>query len=311
MGFSLRLIMFNTPILFLVFNRPDTTIRVFEQIRKIKPAFLYVAADGPRKDKLGEKEICNRVREIVSSNIDWECEVKTLFRDENLGCGKAVSDGITWFFEQEEEGIILEDDCLPDVSFFQFCTELLEKYRTDEKVMTISGSNLLGYPWKVTGQSYFWGQGGIWGWATWKRAWRLYDFKMQTWEEDKVKSQIRNALKTEEWYQFYLPMFVAVFDKTLDTWDIQWLYTILINEGLSINPEVNLVKNIGFGNNSTHTENIKNPLADLSNETILFPLKHPEHRNVDLEQLNLMYKAIQPPKKLRLNIFNRVINSFR
>jgi hypothetical protein len=134
---------------------------------------------------------------------------------------------------------------------------------------------------------------------------------MQTWEEDKVKSQIRNALKTEEWYQFYLPMFVAVFDKTLDTWDIQWLYTILINEGLSINPEVNLVKNIGFGNNSTHTENIKNPLADLSNETILFPLKHPEHRNVDLEQLNLMYKAIQPPKKLRLNIFNRVINSFR
>jgi hypothetical protein len=187
----------------------------------------------------------------------------------------------------------------------------LEKYRTDEKVMTISGSNLLGYPWKVTGQSYFWGQGGIWGWATWKRAWRLYDFKMQTWEEDKVKSQIRNALKTEEWYQFYLPMFVAVFDKTLDTWDIQWLYTILINEGLSINPEVNLVKNIGFGNNSTHTENIKNPLADLSNETILFPLKHPEHRNVDLEQLNLMYKAIQPPKKLRLNIFNRVINSFR
>lgn len=303
--------MFNTPILFLVFNRPDTTIRVFEQIRKIKPAFLYVAADGPRKDKLGEKEICNRVREIVSSNIDWECEVKTLFRDENLGCGKAVSDGITWFFEQEEEGIILEDDCLPDVSFFQFCTELLEKYRTDEKVMTISGSNLLGYPWKVTGQSYFWGQGGIWGWATWKRAWRLYDFKMQTWEEDKVKSQIRNALKTEEWYQFYLPMFVAVFDKTLDTWDIQWLYTILINEGLSINPEVNLVKNIGFGNNSTHTENIKNPLADLSNETILFPLKHPEHRNVDLEQLNLMYKAIQPPKKLRLNIFNRVINSFR
>ena len=303
--------MFNTPILFLVFNRPDTTIRVFEQIRKIKPAFLYVAADGPRKDKLGEKEICNRVREIVSSNIDWECEVKTLFRDENLGCGKAVSDGITWFFEQEEEGIILEDDCLPDVSFFQFCTELLEKYRTDEKVMTISGSNLLGYPWKVTGQSYFWGQGGIWGWATWKRAWRLYDFKMQTWEEDKVKSQIRNALKTEEWYQFYLPMFVALFDKTLDTWDIQWLYTILINEGLSINPEVNLVKNIGFGNNSTHTENIKNPLADLSNETILFPLKHPEHRNVDLEQLNLMYKAIQPPKKLRLNIFNRVINSFR
>jgi threonyl-tRNA synthetase len=183
--------MFNTPILFLVFKRPDTTERVFEQIRSIRPAFLYLAADGPRNDKSGEKETCKKVREIVLSNIDWECEVNTLFRDENLGCGKAVSQAITWFFEHEEEGIILEDDCLPDASFFQYCAELLKKYRTEEKVMTISGSNLLGYPWKVNGQSYFWGQGGIWGWATWKRAWSLYDFKMQRWEEDKIKRQIQ------------------------------------------------------------------------------------------------------------------------
>ena len=301
---------FNTPILFLVFNRPDTTRQVFERIKVQKPKFLYVAADGARSDNTGEMQLTDEVRKIAT-NVDWDCQIKTLFRDENLGCGRAVSEAITWFFDNVEEGIILEDDCLPDESFFRFCAELLEKYRADEAVMTISGSNLLGYPWKVKGQSYFWGQGGIWGWATWKRAWNLYDFKMQRWKEDKIESQIRKSLQTEEWYQFYLPMFVAVFDGTLNTWDVQWLYSILINEGLSINPEVNLVKNIGFGNNSTHTENIKNPLADLSTETILFPLQHPEHRNVDLEQLNLMYKAIQPPKKLRLKFFNRVLNSFR
>ena len=132
---------FSTPILFLIFNRPDVTKCVFEEIRKQKPQYLYLAADGPRANKPGEYEKCILAREVVLEGIDWNCELKTLYRDENLGCGKAVSEAITWFFEHVEEGIILEDDCLPNNSFFTFCSELLDRFRTTDKIMHISGNN--------------------------------------------------------------------------------------------------------------------------------------------------------------------------
>ena len=300
----------NTPILFLVFNRPDTTKLVFEKIKEAKPQKLYIAADGPRKEKEGEAEKAAEVRKICS-DINWNCEVHTLYRDTNLGCGKAVSEAITWFFEQEEEGIILEDDCLPDISFFRFCSELLVRYRDEEKVMSISGTNLLNYPWRVPEQSYFWGLGGIWGWATWKRAWDKYDYTIKGWGNDSVKKQLETALYSEEWFKFYYPMFDASFNGTLDTWDIQWLYTILINGGLSINPEVNLVKNIGFGSDSTHTRNTESSLASITINTISFPLMHPNHRIVDVKQLNLMYKVIQPIPILQKSLPKRILNFFR
>jgi hypothetical protein len=281
----------NTPILFLVFNRPDTTQQVFEVIREVKPAKLYIAADGPRLDKEGEKEKCEAVRKIVTQ-IDWDCESTTLFREENLGCGKAVSEAITWFFEQVEEGIILEDDCLPDISFFRFCEELLEKYRTDEQVMSISGSNLLSHSWKIENQSYFWGHGGIWGWATWKRAWNLYDIKMTGWNDDAIKNNIRIAIQSNNWYEYYYNMFEYSYNGTLNTWDIQWFYCILINVGLCINPEVNLVTNLGFGAESTHTESISNWVQKLYKGTMTFPLLHPKHRIIDIKQLEGMYKFV-------------------
>lgn len=300
---------FTTPILFLIFNRPDTTCLVFEKIREIQPRQLFVAADGPRHDRHGETQTCKLVRSIATK-VDWECDMKTLFRDENLGCGKAVSSAITWFFDNVDEGIILEDDCLPDGSFFHFCSDLLLKYRSERKVMSISGSNLLGYLRNESDQSYFWGLGGIWGWATWKRAWSLYDFEMREWGEDSVKHQIRNAIHTQEWYDYYKPMFDACFRGTLNTWDVQWFYTILRNSGLSANPKVNLVKNIGFRHDATHTENPQSPIATMNIASISLPLKHPNHRTVDIEQLNLMYRKVTTPIKSKSNILRGIFKVF-
>jgi len=178
---------FNTPILFLVFNRPNTTQRVFNVIRQVKPKQLFVAADGPRRDKGADEEKCEATREIVKQ-IDWDCEVKTLFREENLGCGKAVSSAITWFFENVEEGIILEDDCLPNLDFFGYCEELLDRYRDNREVMFIGGDNFQkGKKWGDASY-YFSAYNHVWGWATWKRTWDIYDFKLDSINENDIDS---------------------------------------------------------------------------------------------------------------------------
>ena len=168
---------FDVPILFLVYNRPDTTATVFEEIRKQKPKQLFVAADGPRTDMPGDAEKCKNTRELVMNGIDWECETKTLFRDNNLGCGLAVSNAITWFFKNVEEGIILEDGTLPDQSFFTYCKVLLEKYRYDDKLKMISGNNFQQGKWRGDGSYYFSAYSHIWGWASWRRTWKEYDLK--------------------------------------------------------------------------------------------------------------------------------------
>lgn len=260
-------------------------------IRQYQPAQLFIAADGPRAEIPGESEVCQEVRQAVLQLIDWPCEVKTLFRENNLGCGMAVSSAISWFFKEVEEGIILEDDCLPDPTFFSFCEVLLSWYRGDARVMSISGSNLLGRPWKADTQSYFWGQGGIWGWASWRRAWALYDGEMSGWKSDSIQAKIKTGLKTKNWYNYYYGMFDATYRKRLDTWDVQWFYSILIHDGLSINPAVNLVKNIGFGG-GTHTQSTDLFLANLRLGSIKFPLKHPKDQFVDNRYLKLSYKKV-------------------
>lgn len=279
-----------TPVLFLVFNRPELTQRVFDVIRQAKPKYLYIAADGPRASNPADAVLCARVHTIVGE-IDWDCEVKKLFRGENLGCKTAVSKAISWFFEHVEEGIILEDDCLPDITFFPYCTELLNRYRHDEKVMSVSGSNLLSKPWKRDTQSYFFAHGGIWGWATWKRAWMLYDIAMKDWPMAETKKAVRQSIRTKDWYKFYLPMFEASHNGTLDTWDIQWFYTILIQNGLAINPAVNLVRNIGFAS-GTHLNSDDNAIARLKSQSIAFPLVPPREQKADVAYLKLIYKVV-------------------
>lgn len=249
------------PVLLLIFNRPDTTKRVFESIARAKPRRLFVAADGPRPDKEGEAEKCQVTREIIKQ-IDWDCEVRTLFREQNLGCKEAVSSAISWFFEQAEEGVILEDDCLPSDSFFPFCAELLEKYRDDERVMMISGDNFQDGIQRGGASYYFSSVPWIWGWATWRRSWQLYDLEMQTFPRF-VKENRMQSLSTDRAVQNYRwSDFIATYKGHINTWDFQWIYSVLINHGLCICPQINLVSNIGCSSESTHTSDANSTLAN-------------------------------------------------
>ena len=189
--------MFQTPILFLIFNRPDTTKLVFESIKRIKPAKLYIAADGARKHKVGEDLLCKETRSIIDL-IDWECEIKTLLRTENLGCKIAVSSAIDWFFENEEQGIILEDDCLPNESFFNFCEQLLNQFKENKEIMHISGNNFQDGITRGDGSFYFSKYNHIWGWATWKRAWKLYNVKLEIEDKKEIEIFIEKNFETKK-----------------------------------------------------------------------------------------------------------------
>lgn len=255
----------NTPILFLVFNRPDTTARVFEAIAKQQPKYLFIAADGPRLNKNGEAELCQKVREITS-NITWPCEVKTLYRNENLGCKIAVSSAINWFFSEVEEGIILEDDCLPHPDFFVFCEALLHRYRNNNKVMHIGGSNFQFGIKREYGSYYYSAYAHIWGWATWRRAWKNYDVNFNPQDFDALLKQ-RFKRKLEQTY--WKNILTKLQNNTLNTWDYQWTFSIWNKNGLCIVPNQNLVTNIGAGKDATHLTGTDNKFVNLKTGSIL------------------------------------------
>lgn len=265
--------MFETPILLLIFNRPEHTKEVFAAIKKTKPKKLFIAADGPRANREEEKLNCEKTRQLVLDGIDWECDVKTLFRDENLGCKYAVSGAISWFFQQVEEGIILEDDCLPDPTFFDYTSSLLKKYRNEEKVMSIGGSC---YNSKLNqNSSYFFSHYvEIWGWATWRRAWNLYDVEMSSFPTDPVKDILKKSYQTAKERFYWKTHFELTYNKQIDTWDYQWCYCVRKNEGLAISPYTNLVSNIGFGDEATHTVSFDERYAGLETQP-LAKLVHP------------------------------------
>ncbi len=241
----------DTPILFLIFNRPDATQVVFNQIKKIKPKKFFIAADGPRNGVVNDKIQCALTRKIVDQ-IDWDCDLKLLFREENLGCGIGVSSAISWFFEHVDRGIILEDDCVPDLSFFDYCSHFLDTYENDERVMMISGTNYLFNRVKNKHNYFFSQYYSIWGWATWKRSWDLYDFNLEDWEKNRdtrIKF-LKKKYKKRELVNFWIHNFDEVTKNNLDTWDYQWCYNCIFNNGLSLVPINNLVSNIG--NNGVH-----------------------------------------------------------
>lgn len=274
----------HTPVLFVIFNRPHTTRLVFEAIRKAKPSRLYVAADGPRPGVSSDIARCSETRKIIDG-VDWECEVKTKFSEKNLNCGIGPSSAFTWFFEQEEEGIILEDDCLPSQSFFWYCQELLERYRDDNRVMHIGGNNFLNGWQKDNDYSYYFSKSGhIWGWATWKRAWKMFDYKIQLYDKLKSKNYFDNFFMNplEKFYR------LRKFDKTVthervDWWDYQWDFARYVQSGLAIVPKKNLVKNIGFGDMATHTQNGNSTSAKMESVDIDFPLRHPPFMIRDID----------------------------
>lgn len=230
-----------TAVLFLVFNRPNETKKVFEVIKKAKPPRLYVAADGPNRGKTGEAELVEKVRKIATA-VDWPCTVKTLFREKNLGCKIAISTGITWFFKEEEQGIILEDDCLPDQSFFSFADQMLEKYKEDKQVWKICGNNPKNPGLKSS--EYFLSQiPSCWGWASWRDRWSKYDVNMMYW--NKKKDLIRHDKIPSYFYRHLKNCFNQTKLGLIDTWDYQLTCLIMINNGFVIKPYANLISNIG------------------------------------------------------------------
>ena len=270
----------------MVFNRPDVTRRVFDAVRQAQPPKLYLAADGPRQNRAGEVERCQAVKEIVSK-VDWPCEVHTLFREKNLGCKLAISSALDWFFSQEPEGIILEDDCLPEPSFFQFCDELLERYRGDDRVGMISGCNFQ-YGVKRSSDSYYFSQFcHIWGWATWARAWKKYDVQITQWPTLKENNWLTKMGFRGGEYRHWKKAFDKVYAGQIDTWDHQWTFASWLNNMLSITPAINLISNIGFGAEATHTVG-KSIFSDMKKTEIPFPLTHPKHltRNIPADNFS-------------------------
>lgn len=270
---------FHTPILFLVFNRPEETRMVFSEIRRIRPKRLYLAADGPRMNQPNEPEKVALVREIASA-VDWDCEVRTLFREQNMGCRDAVSSAITWFFGHEEEGIILEDDCLPSQSFFRFCEEALRKYRHDPSIMCVTGTNIL--PSKDLGSNHLFSKYPLmWGWATWARAWEKYDVQMNAW------AHLNRAKFLEElnlggfWFRRkWTSLFHRTYNGEIDTWDYQWIFCCWLNDGLTVAPAKNLIRNIGFSENATHTDSWHPILSNLDAAELQWPQDYPPNSKV-------------------------------
>jgi hypothetical protein len=262
-----------TPVLFLVFNRPEETERALDRIRQARPGRLYVAADGPRPDRSGEGDVCGQVRDIAT-RVDWDCELKTLFRKDNLGCRKAVSSALDWFFENEEEGIILEDDCLASRSFFPFCQELLDRYRDDNRIMVVSGNNFQFGRRRTDNSYYFSRYNHCWGWATWRRAWLLYDADLRHWPRVRDEGYLEDILSHPSLVSYWTRIFDIAYRDEVDSWAYRWTFTCWIQNGLSILPGVNLVSNIGFGDAGTHTRG-DHPVANLPTEDLTFPLKHP------------------------------------
>ncbi len=263
----------SAPILFIIFNRPDNTKQSFEAIKNARPRRLYIAADGPRPDRVGENALCDLTRQVVQ-DIDWECDVFLNFSENNMGCKKRVSSAISWVFETEDRLIIIEDDCLASSSFFDYCCMLLEHYKDDSRIGAICGSKFVNFNRSSLDSYIFSKYPTVWGWATWKRVWDNYSSDISDWNERKNTEWLKWKTDERE-FQHWSGAFDGVCNGAIDTWDYQFVYLLWKQSQLSIHPSVNLISNTGFGPNATHTKKMSD-LANLSRRQIEFPLNHPD-----------------------------------
>ncbi len=261
------------PVAFIIFNRPDTTERVFAEIARARPPKLLVIADGPRANRVDEAEKCAAARAIIE-RVDWDCQVLTQYAEVNLGCRERVSSGLNWVFQTVEEAIVLEDDCLPHPTFFRFCEELLERYRDDERVMMVSGANFQFGRQRTEYSYYFSRYTHPGGWAAWRRAWQYYDVQVKAWPLIRDNHWLEDILRDRYAARYWATRFEQCYNDLFDTWDFQWLFACWIQSGLVILPNVNLVSNIGFRADGTHTAR-KRRFADMAVEAVRFPLLHP------------------------------------
>ncbi len=279
-----------SPVAFFIFKRPEETAKVFETIRKARPAELFIVADGPRNGE--EKHYTDAARKVVE-NIDWPCKVERNYAENNLGCRQRVWSGIDWVFSKVDRAIILEDDCLPDQVFFTFCDELLERYAFNERVMHIGGTNFQqDNPLFKPQTSYYFSRiAQIWGWATWKRAWRKYDGRLEslpTVKKDEVFSNVFPNRTTRHYFEY---LFTRTAEDKNDTWDIAWTYTCFKEKGLCIMPASNLISNIGATASATHTGKSAR-LSNLPTKSLDLPLSHPQIYTINHESDLYTYRRV-------------------
>ena len=309
--------MFQTPILFIIFNRPDSTQKVFNEIKKQRPQKLYVFADGPRFDILNDVSKCKESRKIIENQVDWECNLFTCFEELNLGCGKGPAKAITWFFNNVEEGIIIEDDCIPHPDFFQYCSILLEKYRFEEKIMVIGATSYDDF-YKSKYSYTFTLYSTMAAWATWRRVWLLYDYYLSFVNRKnlqlKLEQHFYSKFEVKNWMRLYDWM---IKDNFSDYWDWQLHFLLFYHKGISIRPQKNMISNIGVGEGATHTKYISSEIFLAFKETFgCLPLNHPPEIEVNkrrdsihkrIKERRVSYsKSINLLKKFFLNLGFRV-----
>lgn len=305
---------FGVPVALFNFNRPHLTRQVFEVVRQIKPRRLLLVADGPRASKPDDARLCAEVRAIFDE-IDWECEVSRNFSDTNLGSFKRNSSGLNWVFDTVEEAIILEDDCIPSLSFFRYCEELLERYRNDPKVSIISGSNF-NYPrTEQKNDSYFFSSyGASWGWASWRRVWQQVDLSMSWWEPEAGREMLRALFpQTAEWQHWHRVYESIRSGEMKNAWDYQLLLSCFRHSQYRVIPRVNLISNVGFGIDATHCTDESSSLNAIPRGELEFPLVHPKDVRLSAlvdHAIFCTHYQIRPPT-LWQRVKNKLVKTFK
>ena len=311
--------MYKVPVLFIIYKNPGITKKVFEKIRELKPQKLYISADGPKSDLLSDCKEINETRKVTEF-VDWDCIVSRRYSDKNMGCKLGVSSAITWFFETEKEGVILEYDCLPDLSFFTFCEQLLEKYRNTDNIFSISGNNFdfITHQNKAisdTSVSYsFSNLSKIWGWATWKRAWDKFDITMNDFPHFQESQKIQSLIKGRKNQKYWIGKMKDVYDgRNNSTWGFIWLYTLLNNSSFCITPNVNIVSNIGFGTGATHAKDESSRFSKMETKSIN-EIIHPQSICADLEsdfRFTSFLRKSEMKNEMIVKIKNLIPHSFK
>ncbi len=283
------------PVLVIAYRRPDLVAEVMRAIAQAKPRKLFLACDGPHPERPAELALVAATRAAMEAAVTWDCEVHTRYSDTNQGCRRGVEGAISWFFDHVDEGIILEDDCVPHTDFFPYCAELLDRYRSNPRVMHISGDAALPHPATGSGASYvFSGEALVWGWATWRSAWERYDSDLRLWEQmrsnpEKLR-QVFGSRPAALWWSRVLDR--LLLEGRPDTWDYRWSFTVMAARGMCTIPAVNLVSNVGFREDSTHTFSPGSVRAYGQVQPIL-PLRHPAEVAVDRRSDGLFQRQLR------------------
>lgn len=289
---------FDVPVALFNFNRPQLTRQVFEVVRQIKPRRLLLVADGPRESKPDDARLCAEVR-AVFEEIDWNCEVSRNFADANMGSFKRNSTGLDWVFDTVEAAIILEDDCVPSLSFFPYCEALLEKYRDDLRVGVISGNNF-GFPrvGRKNDSYLFSAYSFTWGWASWRRVWRGVDFTMSWWEPDAGREMLSALFPRKTEWQYWYNLYERIrLGKQKNAWDYQLLLSLFRHSQYSATPRVNLVSNIGFGADATNCLDENSPLHDFPRCELEPLLVHPANIRRSARVDHALFRIVYQPRQ--------------